>query len=33
MAKTKATALKALSGNLFDKEYAKRAVWATMKAP
>jgi len=25
MAKTKATALKALSGNLFDKEYAKRA--------
>ncbi|WP_411880923.1 DUF4142 domain-containing protein [Polaromonas sp. YR568] len=26
MAKTKATALKALSGNLFDKEYAKRAA-------
>jgi len=25
MAKTKATALKALSGNLFDKEYAKRS--------
>jgi putative membrane protein len=25
MAKTKATALKAMSGNLFDKEYAKRA--------
>ena len=25
MAKTRATALKALSGNLFDKEYAKRA--------
>jgi putative membrane protein len=25
MAKTKATALKALSGNLFDKEYSKRA--------
>lgn len=25
MAKAKATALKALSGNLFDKEYAKRA--------
>jgi putative membrane protein len=25
MAKTKATALKALSGSLFDKEYAKRA--------
>jgi len=26
MAKTKATALKALSGNLFDKEYAKRSA-------